>query len=145
MNCFRLQCERIPAQETGSQSSARAVLACPARRFRRSLRQGTFILLTKLGPVAVLRIQNPVLFWPLGSRMGFIRIPDPQPIFLRAWGQFFGSSSVADPGSGAFLTRNPRWVLSGSRIPNPYFWELSAKLLVQKVKCFLYPFKTKVI
>jgi len=36
----RLQCERIPAQETGSQSSARAVLACPARRFRRSLRQG---------------------------------------------------------------------------------------------------------
>ncbi len=34
-------------------------------------------------------------------------------------------ASVADPGSGAFLTH-------GSRIPNPYFWELSDNFLGKK-------------
>ncbi len=38
--------------------------------------------------------------------------------------------SVADPGSGAFLT--PENVYFGSRITNPYFLELSDKFLGKK-------------
>ncbi len=44
--------------------------------------------------IAVLRfrIQDPVYFWPLDleSGIGFFRIPDPKPIFLRAYWQFLG-------------------------------------------------------
>ncbi len=37
-------------------------------------------------PVLRIRIRDPVPFWPLdpGSGIGFFRIPDPKPIFLRA-------------------------------------------------------------
>ena len=71
------------------------------------------------GP-AVLRIRDPVPFWPLdpGSGIGFFRIPD-----------------------------------LGSRIPNPYFWELSDNFLGKKFynslkidpNLFLKHFKNKII
>jgi hypothetical protein len=42
--------------------------------------------------IPVVRIRDPVPFWPLdpGSRIGFFRIPDPKPIFLRVYWHFFG-------------------------------------------------------
>ncbi len=70
------------------------------------------------------------------------------------------SSSVTDPdpGSGAFLTRgsgirNPEQVFSESRIPNPFFWELSDNFLGKKFynslkigpHFFLQHFKTKIM
>ncbi len=72
-------------------------------------------------------------------------------IFSTRWWKY---TSVADPdpGSVAFLTpgsgiRNR--FFSGSRIPNPYFWELSDKKFYNSLKIgpnfFLQHFKTKII
>ncbi len=45
---------------------------------------------------SVLRIEDPVPFWPLdpGSGIGFFRILDPNPIFLRTYWQFWLKSSI---------------------------------------------------
>ncbi len=74
-----------------------------------------------------------------------------------------GKSSVADPGSGAFLTPGPGSEIRnrffpdlGSRIPNPYFCELNDKFFefLGKKLCnslktgpnfFLQHFKNKII
>ncbi len=69
-------------------------------------------------------------------------------------------NSVADPDMESGIRclfdpwiRDPEWVFSGSRIPNPYFWELSDNFLGKKfyysVKIcpifFLQHFKNKII
>jgi hypothetical protein len=66
--------------------------------------------------------------------------PPPHPLFYCSFVQckcFSIAPSVADTGSGAFLTPGPGsgiWnrFFSGSRIPNPYFLELSDKFLGKK-------------
>ncbi len=55
-------------------------------------RQNGISRMTVLSLKPVLRIRDPVPFWPLdpGSGIGFSRIPDPKPIYLRAYWKFFG-------------------------------------------------------
>ena len=66
---------------------------------------------------------------------------------------FLRSVADPDPGSGAFLTLGPGKAFSGSRIPTPYFVELSDKFLGKKFynslktdpNFFLQLFKNKII
>jgi hypothetical protein len=63
--------------------------------------------------------------------------------------------SVADPGSGAFLTLDPEYGIGffpdpGSRIPNPYFENLRTNFWVNGIiilwlNNILYQFKNKII
>ncbi len=75
-----------------------------------------------------------------------------------AWKRVKHISSVPDPdpGSGAFLTSGSgirNRFFSGSRIPNPYFWELRDNFLGKKFynslkigpNFFLQQFKTKIM
>ncbi len=63
--------------------------SCRRKQARYQLSHPSLYLATHLS--GCLYILQCLQFWPLdpGSGKGFFRIPDPKPIFLRAWGQFF--------------------------------------------------------
>jgi hypothetical protein len=70
------------------------------RGFSSGDREGFLLLILHgkfmLCPVLRIRIRDPVPFWPLnpGSGIGFFRILDPNPIFLRTYWQFWLKSSI---------------------------------------------------
>ncbi len=78
-------------------------------------------------------------------------------VFYGFWKCFLPENSVADPDPVPFWPldpgiRDPEWVFSGSRIPNPYFWELSENFWVKSsiilwklAQFFSSAFKIKII